>query len=147
MPVKLIPDGFRTVTPYIVVEGASKVIEFLKKGFDAEEIKCAKDPDGKIMCAEIRIGDSMIMLGEPHESLAPMPGSLYLYVKDTDAAYRKAIAAGGTSLMEPADMFYGDRNAGVKDSAGNMWWIATHIEDVSAEEMKRREEEFLRSRK
>jgi uncharacterized glyoxalase superfamily protein PhnB len=146
MPVKPIPDGYRTVTPYVFADGASSVIEFLKKAFDAEEIKCSRTPDGKVLCAEMRIGDSMVMLTDAGGEWKAMPGSFYLYVKDTDAAYRKAIAAGGTSLMEPSDQFYGDRNAGVKDSAGNLWWIATHVEDVSPEEMKRREEAWLQSK-
>ena len=147
MPVKPIPDGYRTVTPYIVADGASGVIEFLKKAFDAEEIRCSRTPEGKVLCAEMRIGDSMVMLTDRGAEWKAMPGSFYLYVKDTDAAYKKAIAAGGASLMEPADQFYGDRNAGVKDSAGNLWWIATHVEDVSPEEMKRREEAWLESKK
>ncbi len=76
----------------------------------------------------------------------PMPGSIYLYVKDTDATYQRALKAGATSVMEPADQFYGDRNAGVKDPIGNMWWIATHIEDISPEEMKKREKDYIKKR-
>jgi PhnB protein len=146
MPVKPIPDGYRTVTPYIVADGAANVIEFLKKAFDAEEIKCSRAPDGKVLCAEMRIGDSMVMLTDPGAEWKPMPGSFYLYVKDTDAAYRKAMAAGGASLMEPADQFYGDRNAGVKDPTGNLWWLATHIEDVPPAELARRAEEMIKQR-
>lgn len=90
------------------------------------------------MHAEVKIGDSVIMMGEPMGDFKPMPGSIYLYVKDTDATYRKAIQAGAVSIMEPADQFYGDRSAGVKDPLGNFWWIATHIEDVPPEELARR---------
>jgi uncharacterized glyoxalase superfamily protein PhnB len=95
-------------------------------------------PDGTIMHVEVRIGDSKVMMGEPTGQFQPMPAMLYVYVKDTDATYLSAMRAGATSLMEPADQFYGDRNAGVEDPCGNRWWIATHKEDVPAEEMARR---------
>jgi PhnB protein len=90
------------------------------------------------MHAEVFIGDSAVMMGEPVGETPALPGSLYLYVEDTDSTYRRAIDAGATSLMEPANQFYGDRNAGIKDPSGNMWWIATHVEDVTPEEMARR---------
>ncbi len=139
MSVKPVPEGYHTATPYIVVSGVAKVIEFLEKTFDAKEMgERATRPDGTVMHAEVKIGDSPIMLGEPVGQLEPRPGSIYLYVADTDAAYQRAIRAGGTSLMEPADQFYGDRNAGVRDSAGNVWWIGTHIEDVAPAEIARR---------
>jgi len=131
MKVKPVPDGYYTVTPYITVKGASQLITFLKKGFDAKEIEVSKGPDGNVMHASIQIGTSRIMLAEATEKYKPMPAAFYLYVDDTDAYYKKALAAGGTSEMEPADQFYGDRNADVKDPFGNIWWIATHIEDVS----------------
>jgi uncharacterized glyoxalase superfamily protein PhnB len=115
------------------------VIEFLQKAFDAKQTHPATSrPDGTIMHAEVKIGDSHVMMGEPMGDTAPIPGSLYLYVEDVDATYRRAMSAGGISLMEPADQFYGDRNAGVKDQAGNTWWIGTHIEDVSPEELAKR---------
>jgi uncharacterized glyoxalase superfamily protein PhnB len=138
MPVKPIPEGFHSVTPYLVVENAAKLIDFTKQVFGAEEKERMQTPDGRIMHAEVRIGDSVIMLGEPMGDQKPMPTALYLYVSDADAVYRRALAAGAVSLMEPADQFYGDRNAGVKDPAGNLWWIATHKEDVPREEMERR---------
>jgi uncharacterized glyoxalase superfamily protein PhnB len=90
------------------------------------------------MHASVRVGDSPVMLGEATDEWKPMPCGLHLYVEDTDAAYATAIAAGARSLREPADQFYGDRAAGVVDDAGNQWWIATHVEDVSREEMERR---------
>ena len=140
MAVNYIPKGYNTVTPYLIVEGADKVIDFVKQSFGAVEIERLPGPDGKIGHAEVRIGDSVIMLGEAGDHWKPMPCSIYLYVQDTDAAYKRALEAGATSVMEPADQFYGDRNAGVKDSSGNLWWIGTHIEDVSPEEIRRRAE-------
>jgi uncharacterized glyoxalase superfamily protein PhnB len=137
--VKLIPDGYHSITPYLIVPGVARLLDFLKEAFGAEETHPRMTrPDGAVMHAEVRIGDSRLMMGEPGGNWTPMPGSLYLYVPDTDAVYRRALAAGATSLMEPADQFYGDRNAGVKDPSGNSWWIATHKEDVSHEEMVRR---------
>jgi PhnB protein len=140
MAVKPIPDGFHTVTPYLVVSGAARLITFLQRAFDGKETVCTNKPDGTIGHAEVRIGDSTVMLGEAGAEWKPMPCMIYLYVPDTGAVYRRALEAGATSIMEPADQFYGDRNAGVKDFCGNLWWIATHIEDVPPEEMKRRAE-------
>ncbi len=136
--VRPIPEGYHTVTPYLVVPGLGTVIEFVKRAFGATEIGRFEGPDNRIMHAEVKIGDSIVMMGEPHGDIQPRPGVLHLYVEDTDAAYRRAIEAGGRSLREPADQFYGDRSGGVQDPAGNQWWISTHVEDVSAEEMKRR---------
>jgi PhnB protein len=147
MAVKPIPDGFHSITPYMVVQGANKLIDFLKQAFGATEGHRTSQPDGTIMHAQLKIGDSPLMLGEAGPQWKPMPCSIYLYVKDTDATYKQAIAAGGKSLMAPADQFYGDRNAGVTDPSGNQWWIATHIEDVSDEEMKKRSEAALKARK
>ena len=138
MAVSYKPAGYHTVTPYIVVSDALKLIEFMKQAFDAVEMERMMRPDGTIGHVEMRIGDSMIMLGQSAGEWKPMPIGLYLYVPDTDVVYKAALAAGGTSLMEPSDQFYGDRNAGVRDMFGNLWWIATHIEDVPPEEMQRR---------
>jgi PhnB protein len=138
--VNYMPSGYHTVTPYLIVEGADKLIDFLKQSFDAEETERLASPDGKIMHAEVRIGDSMIMMGEAGGNWTPVPGSIYIYVRDTDATYKRALAAGAASVMEPADQFYGDRNAGVKDPIGNIWWIGTHIEDVTPEEIRKRAE-------
>ena len=136
--VKPMPPGFRTVTSYLFVPGAAHLIEYLRAAFDAEVIARHADADGKISYALVKIGDSMVMVSEPREPWKPMPCGIYLYVSDTDVTYRNAMAAGGISLMEPANQFYGDRNAGVQDPSGNQWWIATHIEDVSPKELERR---------
>ena len=146
MPVEPIPTGYHTLTPYLVVPGAAKVIEFLKQAFDAEVVERMTLPDGTITHAEIQIGDSKLMLGEAWGGTAPKPATLYMYVKDTDAVYQKAIRAGGVSILEPADQFYGDRNAGVKDAGGNEWWIATHQEDVPAGELQKRSEAAMKKR-
>ncbi len=138
--VKPIPDGYHTVTPYLVVEGVAELIDFLKQAFDAVETERIPGPDGKVGHGEVRIGDSVVMLGEASGEWKPMPGMIYLYVNDTDATYKRALDAGATSVMEPADQFYGDRNAGVKDASGNMWWIATRKENVSPEELRKRAE-------
>ncbi|TAK50654.1 MAG: VOC family protein [Bacteroidetes bacterium] len=138
MPVNHQPDEYNTVTPYLIVPGVATIIDFLKQAFDAVELERMEMPDGSIAHAEVRIGDSVIMFGEPRGDFKPMPTMLYIYVPDTDETYRRALNAGAKSVMEPADQFYGDRNAGVQDLSGNMWWIATHVEDVSPEEMQRR---------
>jgi uncharacterized glyoxalase superfamily protein PhnB len=138
MAVKPIPDGYHTVTPYLIVSEAAKLLEYLKQAFGAEVNECMTGPGGEVQHAQITIGDSKIMMGEARDEWPAMPGSLYLYVPDTDAVYKRAMEAGGKSLMEPADQFYGDRNAGVVDPSGNYWWIATHVEDVPPEEMEKR---------
>ncbi len=139
MPVQPIPEGYHNVTPYLMVRGADRLIEFLKQAFGAEERgERFRRPDGTIMHAEVKIGDSVVMLGEANEQFPAQPTALCLYVTDTDTTYRRAMDAGGTSLREPEDQFYGDRSAGVADPSGNTWWIATHVEDVSREEMERR---------
>ena len=138
MSVKPIPEGYHSVTSYLLVEDVARLIDFLKQAFQATEMHRMSRPDGRVGHAEVKIGDSMVMMGEAQGDWKPMPATLYLYVEDTDAVYRQALAAGAASIMEPADQFYGDRNAGVKDPCGNVWWIATHIEDVSREEIARR---------
>lgn len=147
MSVKPIPDGYHTITPYLMIKDSQKFIEFLKKAFNATEVSKSVTDDGKIMHAEIKIGNSMMMLSEANELYPAEPALFYLYVNDTDATYKQAIAAGATSTMEPANQFYGDRNAGVKDSFGITWWIGTHIEDVSPEEMEKRQEEYMKHKK
>ncbi|NIR49595.1 VOC family protein [candidate division KSB1 bacterium] len=144
MAAKPIPDGFHTVTPYLIVPGLAKLIDFVKQAFDAEENHRSTRPDGTVMHAQVKIGDSFVMMGEPMGEFQPMPASIYLYVEDTDATYQRALEAGATSIMEPADQFYGDRNAGVKDPFGNLWWIGTHIEDVSPEEIEKRAKAAMR---
>ena len=138
MAVKPVPHGYHCVTPYLAVQGALRLIDFVKQAFDAQEIEHMNRPDGTIAHAEVRIGDSMVMIADAAPPWKPMPTGLYLYVNDTDATYQRAMQAGATSLMEPADQFYGDRNAGVEDPCGNYWWIATHKEDLSPEELARR---------
>jgi uncharacterized glyoxalase superfamily protein PhnB len=135
---KSIPEGHHTVTPYIVVPGVAKLIEFTKQAFGATEVFVSKRPDGSIMHAEIKIGDSMIMMGESGDAAKTFLAMLHLYVDDVDAVYRQGIRAGGKSLREPADQVYGDRTGAVEDAFGNQWWLATHMEDVTPEEMERR---------
>ncbi len=136
--VRPIPEGYHTVTPYLVVPGVAKVIDFVKRAFEATEIGRFEHPNGGVMHAEVKIGDSIVMMGEPHGDIEARPAVLHLYVEDVDTSYRRALEAGARSLREPADQFYGDRSAGVQDPAGNQWWLATHGEDVSVEEMRRR---------
>lgn len=138
MAVKPRPDGYHAVTPYLIVNGAAQVIDFVKQTFDAEEIYRLPGPEGRIGHAEVRIGDSMVMISDACAEYPAMPAMLYVYVNDVDATYQRALAAGAKSVKEPADQFYGDRNAGVTDSAGNYWGIAKHVEDVAPEEMERR---------
>ncbi|MGD9900012.1 MAG: VOC family protein [Calditrichaceae bacterium] len=142
MAVKPIPEGYHTLTPYMIVNDVGGLIDFLKKAFMAEEIYSMPGPEDNIMHAEVKIGDSKVMIGSSSPEFKAMPGMLYFYVRDTDAVYKQAIQAGAVSLMEPADQFYGDRNAGVKDPQGNLWWIATHVEDVPQDEMQKRAEKW-----
>jgi len=141
MSVKPIPEGYHTLTPYLSVKDARAFINFAKKALGAEEIYCTNSEDGKVMHAEIKIGDSMMMVSETGEKNPATICNFYLYVPDTDASYKKAIDAGAVSTMEPSDQFYGDRTAGVKDSFGLNWWFGTHVEDVSPEEMEKRMKE------
>ena len=135
---KPIPQGYHSVTPYLAVQGVPKLMTFLKQAFGAEERERMMAPDGRVSHAEVKIGDSIVMMGEPTGDSKSMPGMIYLYLEDTDAAYKRALDAGATSLRAPSDMFYGDRNAAVTDPVGNQWWIATRVEDVPREEMQRR---------
>ncbi len=127
--VKAIPEGHHTVSPYIVVTGVGKLIDFAKQVFGATEVFVSKRPDGSVQHAEIRIGDSIVMMGEGADQ-KNFPAMLHLYMDDVDAVYARAIQAGAKSLREPADQPYGDRAGGVEDAFGNQWWIATHIKDV-----------------
>ena len=146
MPVKPVPEGHHTVTPYLVVSGVAKLIEFLKQAFAATENHRTTLPDGRVMHAQVNIGDSLVMMGEPAAPSKPMPANLHLYVADADAWYHRAMQAGAESVMEPADQFYGDRTAGIKDPSGNLWWIATHKRDVPPDEIKRRSAEVAKQR-
>jgi len=148
MTAKPVPDGYHTVTPYLTVHNAAKVIEFLKQGFGAQTThEPFKRPDGKIMHAEIKIGDSRIMLGEENEMAKATPSTLYVYVPNVDATHQQAVKAGGKSVAEPTDMFYGDRCGAVKDPSGNTWSIATHKEDLTTDELAKRGEAFLKKQK
>ncbi len=147
MPVKPIPDGYHTVTPVLTVHGAAKLIEFLKQAFDAKETYRLAGPDGSVMHAEVKIGDSIVMVGEATDQWKPIQVTVALYVEDADAWYKRALRAGAASVREPSDQFYGDRSAGVKDFAGNQWWIHTHIEDVTPEEIKKRAEVWMKQQK
>jgi Uncharacterized protein conserved in bacteria len=146
MAVKPIPDGYHTVTPYIVCRGAAKAIEFYAKAFGAKEMFRMPMPDGSIAHAEIQIGDSMLMLGDENpemgavspQTLNGTPVNIFLYVKDVDAAFQQAVKAGATSVMPPTDMFWGDRYSKLTDPFGHSWSIATHKEDVAPEEMGKR---------
>ena len=123
-----IPFGLHTITPYLVVENVSTLIQFLQQVFGAES---RGDPryreDGSVKHAEMKIGNSVVMMGEPMDDIGPMPTMLYLYVDDCDATYEKALAAGATSVLELANYPHGDRYGGVKDPVGNIWWIVTHV--------------------
>lgn len=143
MSVKPVPEGYQTVSPFMIVEGAQKVLDFLTATFGAEVRSLTKgpaNPDGSrpIMNAEVKVGTSMVMLADARENVPSMPTMLYVYVDDVDTVHKKALTAGGEEIMPPTDMFYGDRHGGVMDPAGNTWWIATHIEDISNEELQHR---------
>ena len=138
MAVKPIPDGFHTVTPYLVAKDAAALIEFIKRGLGGQEKFVMKRPDGSIGHAEMVVGDSHVMIGQAGGPNPAFPAMLYLYVRDVDATFKHAVAAGAKSLHEPATQFYGDRHGAVTDGNGNQWWIATHVEDVSQEELERR---------
>lgn len=145
-PVKPVPDGYHTVTPYLSVRGASKALAFYAKAFGAKELFRMPGPGDSVMHAEMRIGDSNIMLGdEAPEMGATSPQtiggsavSLLLYVKDVNASFAQATEAGCTAQVPPTDMFWGDRYCKLQDPFGHLWAIATHIEDVSPEETARR---------
>jgi uncharacterized glyoxalase superfamily protein PhnB len=146
MAVKPIPEGYHTITPYLIARGAAKTVDFAKQAFGAEMIgEPMKRPDGTIMHAEMKIGDSRVMISEATPQHQPTQSMLYLYVPNVDAVYQRAIAAGGTSVMEPEDQFYGDRSGGVKDPSGNQWFIGTHKEDVAPQELKKRAEAHLKA--
>lgn len=140
-PTKPIPDGFQTVTTYLLVDDTRALIEFAKKAFNATEIFCMNDESGMPGHAELKIGSSMVMVGRARNQWKALPCLVHLYVENADAVYEQAIVAGGKSVQEVKDQFYGDRSGGVQDPCGNYWWIATHVEDVPADELKRRGEE------
>ncbi len=146
MAVKAVPDGYHTLTPYLILNGAAQAIEFYKHAFAASELLRMADPKGRIGHAELKIGDSIIMLADEHHemghrgprSLGGTSVSILLYVPDVDSVFDRAIKAGAKSQRPVANQFYGDRMGTLEDPFGHVWTIGTHIEDVSPEEMKRR---------
>jgi PhnB protein len=139
--VRAVPKGMSTITPFLLVNNAKGLIKFLKKAFDGE-LTYIMEAEGQVAHATVKVGDSIIMLADAMEPNKPMSCQLYLYLEDMDTVFKKALKAGGTSLREPITEFYGDRSGAVKDEWGNIWWIATHVEDVSEEELKKREKEW-----
>jgi uncharacterized glyoxalase superfamily protein PhnB len=138
MAAKAIPDGYHTITPYLTVDDPNALIQFLQQAFGAEVVYMMKDDEGNIRHAEVRVGDSMLMTAKARDEWHPRPGMFYLYVPDCDAVYKKAVAAGGKPIQELTNQPYGDRSGAVRDTQGNDWWIASHVEDVSHEELERR---------
>jgi PhnB protein len=143
MSVKPVPDSYHTVTPYLIVPDVDSVLNFVVKAFAAEVVSRSETPDGKVGHADFVIGDSHVMIGQAMDEWKPMPTMLYLYVEDCDAMYASAIDAGASSMQEPATQFYGDRLGAVGDSQGNMWWIATRVENVPQDELERRAKEMF----
>jgi len=135
---KPIPDGYHAITPYLTVKNGGALVAFLEKALGATIESRTNLPNGDLWHAEVQIGDSHVMIGGASEEWPERPAQIYFYAEDADATYARAVAAGATSIMEPMDMFYGDRHGGVTDPSGNNWWIATHMDDVSPEELQRR---------
>lgn len=149
MSVKSIPEGYHSITPYLGIEKASEAIEFYKKAFNATEVMRLEMPGGRIGHAELRIGDSTIMLASPcAEMHLGNPGesasvALHLYVSDVDAQFQQAVDAGGTAVSKPEDRFYGDRSGTVKDPFGHLWFLATHKEDLTEAQIRQRAMEMF----
>jgi PhnB protein len=151
MAVKPIPEGYHSVTPYLAVDDAAEAIEYYKKAFGAKERGRMDAPEGKIGHAELEIGDSIVMLSDPFpqmttrtpKELGGTSASVFMYVEDVDAVVKQAVDAGATITMEIADQFWGDRYGSVTDPFGHLWSIATHVEDVSPEEMAERSREAM----
>ena len=146
-----IPKGYHTVTPSLCVAGADRAIDFYKRALGAEEIMRFPAPDGKIMHAEIRIGDSVIMLGDemPEQgakspkSYGGTPVGFFIYKENVDAAWKQAVDAGAKAVVPLADQFWGDRTGCVEDPFGHRWWLAQHIQDLSPDELRQKAEEFF----
>jgi PhnB protein len=152
MATKPIPDGYRTATPYLIIKGAADAIEFYKKAFGATELLRMADPQGRVGHAEIKIGDSVIMLADEHpsmgyrgpRSLGGSSVSILLYLPDVDDVFARAVKAGAKAQRAVANQFYGDRSGTLEDPFGHVWTVATHVEDVAPEEMKRRAEAAMK---
>lgn len=154
MPVKAIPEGFHSITPYLMIKGAAAALDFYKKVFGAVELSRMIDPNGnRVGHAEIKIGDSPIMLADEYPemnhvgpaTLGGTPVGILLYVADCDAVFERAVAAGAKPIKPLQDQFYGDRSGTVLDPFGHMWTISTHKEDISPEEMERRAQAFMKA--
>jgi len=153
MATKPIPDGYRTATPYLIIKGAADAIEFYKRAFGATELLRMADPHGRVGHAEIKIGDSVIMLADEHpamgyrgpRSLGGSSVSILLYLEDVDGVFERAVKAGAKAQRPVADQFYGDRSGTLEDPFGHVWTVATHVEDVPPEEMQRRAEAAMKS--
>jgi PhnB protein len=151
MPVKPIPEGYQSVVPVLAIEGAAEAIDFYKRAFGAQERLRMAGPNNSIAHAELQIGDSIVMCSDPFPQgstkaptdLGGTTINLFCYVEDVDAVYQQAIDAGATSTMEVDDQFWGDRMGAVLDPYGHAWSIATHIEDLSADEMQERSRQFM----
>ena len=141
-----IPDGYRSVTPFLKLPNSGRLVEFLKDAFGGIERGRLSRPDGTLLHAEVMIGDSLVMVHEAPGEWTAKPSTLYLYVEDVDATYRRAVEAGGASAMGPTDMYYGDRVAWVTDVSGNDWWIATRLENPSLTEIQDRATAFLKEK-
>ena len=144
-----VPQGFHTVTPQLTLENAAQTIEWYKKALGAEEVSRATGPDGKIMHAELKIGDSRfmvndVMMGKGPQALGGSPASFWVYVENSDTLFNRAVSEGAKVEMPMADQFWGDRAGAVADPAGYSWWIATHKEDLTQDEIKQRAEEFFK---
>jgi PhnB protein len=144
MAVSAIPKGYHTITAQLSIDGASNAIDFYKKAFGAEVVQQSADPSGtKVWHASLRIGDSMIMVNDVFPGMGSQSSSsMWLYVTDTDASYKRAVDAGAKSVLAPTDMFWGDRMAQVADAFGQKWTIATHTKDMTPEEQKTAAEAF-----
>ncbi|MCU0877259.1 MAG: VOC family protein [Pirellulaceae bacterium] len=127
MTISYKPEGYSTVSPYLIVHGAADTIAFLVQALDAVELRRFPDPDGRIMHAEVRIGESVVMIADGNEAWPPLPANVHIYVPDVDATYQRALVAGGTSVQEPVQKQDEDKRGGVKDAGGTTWWIATKL--------------------
>jgi PhnB protein len=151
MPVKPVPEGYHTITPHLIVRDAARAIEFYKQAFGAKERGVMKGPDGKVMHAELQIGDSIVMLADEMpefgsrspQSIGGSPTGLHIYTDNVDAAFDRAVKAGAQVEMPVMEQFWGDRYGKLKDPFGHSWSVATHVKDLSAEEMKRGMDEAM----